>query len=490
MLPLLLLVTLCYNVNANCNEARALQRSGSDSNMPGYYEYQCLATDESQYQSKQCWASTGRCWCVDKWGKTIPGSEVNPGADPIDCETFGWCSSTLKTLLTVDGKQQRPPIGMYIPSCDEKGKYSKRQCHGSTGQCWCAVESGAEVPGTRTLPGADSMDCDNLPACLAQEESVAHRQRDGLYPMGLNRPECGPTGLFMEMQCHGSTGYCWCVDANTGVETEGTRKGPGGDLPDCTGGKKPMLQQALSPEATACQRLHHSQLNEINGGEYPLLGYFTVSCESDGSFSPQQCHPSTGHCWCVAEDGLEIAGTITPPGEPRLPCEARPKTCKERAVVENNRAGNMMMVGMYIPQCKDDGSYHDKQCWGSTGQCWCVTTEGTEVPYTKRGPGATGELNCSDNLTPELVKSVMASSRLGDDPVEGGSDEVAAASSDKKQTPEEWQSERTTLIAVLSIFGCLLVLAVVGMGIFFIKKRNETPSSARYSAVKEAAEAI
>ena len=41
---------------------------------------------------------------------------------------------------------------------------------------------------------------------------------------------------------------------------------------------------------------------------------------------------------------------ISPPAEP--------KTCSERAILEDNRSGTMMMVGMYIPQCKDDGSYH------------------------------------------------------------------------------------------------------------------------------------
>ena len=35
--------------------------------------------------SKQCWPSTGRCWCVDIYGETVPGSHVNPGQPPINC---------------------------------------------------------------------------------------------------------------------------------------------------------------------------------------------------------------------------------------------------------------------------------------------------------------------------------------------------------------------------------------------------------------------
>ena len=30
-----------------------------------------------------------------------------------------------------------------------------------------------------------------------------------------------------------------------------------------------------------------------------LIGAYVPSCEADGSFSPTQCHGSTGYCWCV-----------------------------------------------------------------------------------------------------------------------------------------------------------------------------------------------
>lgn len=41
-------------------------------------------------------------------------------------------------------------------------------------------------------------------------------------PLGLFVPECDEYGNYVPTQCHGSTGYCWCVDRD-GRELEGTR---------------------------------------------------------------------------------------------------------------------------------------------------------------------------------------------------------------------------------------------------------------------------
>ena len=48
-------------------------------------------------------------------------------------------------------------------------------------------------------------------------------------------PSCYDNGTYKEMQCHGSTGHCWCVTPD-GIEIEGTRSGPGEDAPNCGGG--------------------------------------------------------------------------------------------------------------------------------------------------------------------------------------------------------------------------------------------------------------
>ena len=54
----------------------------------------------------------------------------------------------------------RPLMGAYVPQCTDDGKYQKRQCHGSTGYCWCVNEDGAEVEGTRKGPSDGKVDCE------------------------------------------------------------------------------------------------------------------------------------------------------------------------------------------------------------------------------------------------------------------------------------------------------------------------------------------
>ncbi|XP_051936913.1 testican-1 isoform X1 [Hippocampus zosterae] len=40
-------------------------------------------------------------------------------------------------------------VGYYIPRCTEEGYFKPTQCHGSTGQCWCADKYGNEIAGSR-----------------------------------------------------------------------------------------------------------------------------------------------------------------------------------------------------------------------------------------------------------------------------------------------------------------------------------------------------
>lgn len=49
-------------------------------------------------------------------------------------------------------------------------------------------------------------------------------------------------------------------------------------------------------------------------------------------------------------------------------------------------------VGGYIPRCKDDGGFENMQCGGTSGQCWCVDKDGTEIPGTR----TTKNLQCPD----------------------------------------------------------------------------------------------
>jgi hypothetical protein len=40
------------------------------------------------------------------------------------------------------------------------------------------------------------------------------------------------------------------------------------------------------------------------------------------------------------------------------------------------------LIGAFVPQCEEGGSYSSVQCWFSTGYCWCVNADGIEIPGT------------------------------------------------------------------------------------------------------------
>uniref|UniRef100_A0AAX7THR8 Nidogen 1a n=1 Tax=Astatotilapia calliptera TaxID=8154 RepID=A0AAX7THR8_ASTCA len=72
------------------------------------------------------------------------------------------CEVHRENVLGVSGPRgPQPPIGAYIPTCDNNGQYEPMQCHGSTGHCWCVDQNGQEISGTRTGPGSRPMCIDH-----------------------------------------------------------------------------------------------------------------------------------------------------------------------------------------------------------------------------------------------------------------------------------------------------------------------------------------
>ncbi|XP_049641144.1 SPARC-related modular calcium-binding protein 2 [Suncus etruscus] len=202
---------------------------------------------------------------------------------------------------------------VFIPECSEDGSYSQVQCHSYTGYCWCVTANGRPISGTAVahkmprcpgsggerLPqreGVGRADDASVPTLEMQpqgdEEDIASRyptlwteqvksrqnktnknsasscdqeQQSALEEARQPKnddvviPECAQGGLYKPVQCHPSTGYCWCVLVDTGRPIPGTstryeqpkcdhtaRANPtktrdvyrGRQLPGCPGAKK------------------------------------------------------------------------------------------------------------------------------------------------------------------------------------------------------------------------------------------------------------
>uniref|UniRef100_A0A4W6CCJ4 Nidogen 1 n=1 Tax=Lates calcarifer TaxID=8187 RepID=A0A4W6CCJ4_LATCA len=116
----------------------------------------CQDIDECQpgrcHQDAVCYNTQGSFTCQCRSGYYGDGFYCSPGK--TQCEIH---RDSLLAATEFGPRGPRPPVGQYIPTCDENGAYEPMQCHGSTGHCWCVDRNGQEIPGTRSGPGSRPM---------------------------------------------------------------------------------------------------------------------------------------------------------------------------------------------------------------------------------------------------------------------------------------------------------------------------------------------
>jgi len=79
-----------------------------------------------------------QCWTPDGNIITSPSTKIKA------CDCFREKHKS-DVLSSSNGRPVAPPVGMFIPKCNKNGTYESKQCHGSTGMCWCAEESGKQI---------------------------------------------------------------------------------------------------------------------------------------------------------------------------------------------------------------------------------------------------------------------------------------------------------------------------------------------------------
>jgi nidogen (entactin) len=270
--------------------------------MPGKFIPQC--TQYGFFKPAQCSGSTGKCWCVNPdTGKEVEGSSTFRTGPPQCTMCYIKRSEALRPVGTA---------GHYVPICDEDGLFDATQRHGSTGYSWCVNRyTGEEIPDSRTGPGQQrKISCGAAAHMAGLMMHTALPQQGPCYAKiveargreitpGFYTPKCTANGYYQTEQHHASTGYTWCVNPATGVEVEGTRRGPAQPRANCG----------------ACFKEIESKLSR-----QPRMGAELPQCnEENGQYVPVQHRE--GYSFCVNPQTGAVEGKKNPPGDNTpLPC--------------------------------------------------------------------------------------------------------------------------------------------------------------------------
>ncbi|XP_068710293.1 uncharacterized protein [Montipora foliosa] len=334
-----------------CERERKRAITMSSRSVVGMFVASCQP--DGSFEQTQCHNATGFCWCVDDLGNELMGTRQ--WGKP-NCTRVGIISSVCQSRRDECLKNTSPKH--FIPLCKADGSFEERQCLHSTRQCWCVDKTGNELPGTRSM---EMHDC-SLLAWLSPCQ-IKRRQALGLRNVpvvGLHAPECRGDGGYDTLQCHATSGYCWCMDEYGNEVPESRMKG----RPNCAN-KSPCNEETE---------------DILSSFQYPPPGMFIPQCREDGGYQPSQCHDSNGYCWCVDEYGNELIDTRV---RGHRNCSGLTDRHMSLCHSDYNKASVVNERGHNIPQCNSDGSYKQVQCNLASRECWCVDKKGDEILETK-----------------------------------------------------------------------------------------------------------
>ncbi|XP_019133514.1 SPARC-related modular calcium-binding protein 1 isoform X2 [Larimichthys crocea] len=200
--------------------------------------------EDGTFAQVQCHTLTGYCWCVTSDGKPVSGSSVQnrtpvcsgsvtdkppgppnsgrkvcssqsrPGSNS-NCQILSVPDATklhmvsfrfFLTLNPDDGSKPTPTMETHVPPEGDEI---------TAPTLWIKqVYKGNKNSST-------SRKQEKVPSCDQERQSALEEARQNPRE-AIFIPDCGPGGLYKPVQCHQSTGYCWCVLVDTGRPIPGT----------------------------------------------------------------------------------------------------------------------------------------------------------------------------------------------------------------------------------------------------------------------------
>ncbi|XP_036065729.1 SPARC-related modular calcium-binding protein 1 isoform X2 [Oryzias melastigma] len=205
--------------------------------------------EDGSFAQVQCHTLTGYCWCATSDGKPVGGSSVRnrtPVCSGNTRENMGTHAGTSGLSGSVTDKPAGPPnsgrkvsFRFFLTLNPDDGSKPT-----PTMETHTPPEGDEITPPTlwekhftkkeQRQNNSTSRKQDKVPSCDQERQSALSEARQ-FSEQDVFIPDCGSGGLYRPVQCHQSTGYCWCVQEETG------RPIPGSSTryrtPDCDGAR-------------------------------------------------------------------------------------------------------------------------------------------------------------------------------------------------------------------------------------------------------------
>ncbi|XP_042628676.1 thyroglobulin isoform X1 [Cyprinus carpio] len=249
-------------------------------------------------------------------------------------------------------------------------------------QCWCVNPQGDMVTDSKApvgqipkCPGPCSMVQNQVSEFLRQAEELISASNDSHVPVG----------------------YGFLLAESVYLSPE--------ELEQMRASKIPITQTLLSNTNSALRLAAHSTLHfywqsrlmaNDKDRQSLMLGYqpYMPQCDAYGQWLPNQCYQSTGHCWCVDEEGRYITGSLTSRSAPSRQCQTTCQRLQSNFLLSDWTQTSSNITYTYSPSCEEDGEFSVLQKPSSVhSQGLCVSPiTGQVIQPAITSPS--GELQC------------------------------------------------------------------------------------------------
>ncbi|XP_078262392.1 SPARC-related modular calcium-binding protein 1 isoform X4 [Rhinoraja longicauda] len=185
--------------------------------------------EDGSFAQVQCHTFTGYCWCVTPDGKPVSGSSVK-NQTPV-------CSGSVTDKPSGPSSSGRKDVSKPTPTAETQPVFDGEEITAPT--LWIK-----QLVSKDSKHNGSSMRILEKPSCDQERQTALEETRQ--YPRdGIFIPECAAAGLYKPVQCHQSTGYCWCVLVDIGRPIPGTSTRY--QTPDCDSNARSKLIEGDDP---------------------------------------------------------------------------------------------------------------------------------------------------------------------------------------------------------------------------------------------------